>query len=51
MANQARIATARREQRAPNIEQIRHVLNAMPARTDIEKRHRAVIAFTISTGA
>jgi integrase len=51
MANQARIATARREQRGPSIEQIRHVLNAMSARTDIEKRDRAVIAFTILTGA
>jgi integrase len=50
MANQARIATARREQRAPSIEQIRQVLNAMPARTDIEKRDRALIAFTILTG-
>jgi integrase len=51
MANQARIATARREQRAPSIEQILHVLNAMPVRTEIEKRNRAVIAFTILTGA
>jgi integrase len=51
MANQARIATAHREQRGPSIEQIRHVLNAMPAGTDIEKRARAVIAFTILTGA
>ena len=51
MANQARIATARREPRAPTIEQIRHVLSAMPTLTDIEKRDRAVIAFTILTGA
>jgi integrase len=51
IANQARIATARREQRTPTIEQVRHVLKAMPARTDIEKRDRAVIAFTLLTGA
>jgi integrase len=50
-ANQARIATARREQRIPTIEQIRHVLKSMPARADIEKRDRAVIAFTLLTGA
>jgi integrase len=51
IANQARIATARREQRTPTIEQVRHVLKSMPACTDIEKRDRAVIAFTLLTGA
>ena len=51
IANQSRIATARREQRTPTIEQVRHVLKAMPARTEIEKRDRAVIAFTLLTGA
>src|SRR5205807_7798146 len=48
---QARIATAHRDQRIPTVEQIRHVLKAMPARTDIEKRDRAIIAFTLLTGA
>jgi integrase len=50
-ANQARVAAAHRQQRIPTIEQIRHVLKAMPATTDIEKRDRAVIAFTLLTGA
>src|SRR5260370_21829231 len=48
---QARIATAHRDHRIPTVEQIRHVLKAMPARTDIEKRDRAIIAFTLLTGA
>jgi integrase len=46
-----RVATAHRESRAPTIEQIRHVLNLMPAQHEIEKRDRALIAFTILTGA
>ena len=50
-ANQVRVATARREQRIPTVEQILHVLATMPAETDIEKRDRAVIAFTLLTGA
>src|ERR1700730_15986465 len=50
-ANQARVAAAHRQQRIPTVEQIRHVLKAMPAKTNIEKRDRAVIAFTLLTGA
>jgi len=50
-ANQLRVATARREQRIPTVEQILHVLATMPAETYIEKRDRAVIAFTLLTGA
>ncbi len=46
-----RIATTRREQRAPTLEQIRHVINSMPASTEIERRNRALVAFTILTGA
>ncbi len=46
-----RVATAHREQRAPTIEQIRHVISSMPTATDLEKRNRAVIAFTLLTGA
>src|SRR6266496_4229718 len=46
-----RIATARREQNGPTLEQVQHVLASMPAGTDIERRNRAVIAFTILTGA
>lgn len=46
-----RIATARREQKAPTLEQIRHVINSMPENSDIERRNRALIAFTLLTGA
>jgi len=46
-----RVATAHREQRVPTIEQVKHVISAMPAHTDIEKRNRALIAFTLLTGA
>ena len=35
----------------PTLEQIRHVIQVMPASTDIEQRDRALIAFTILTGA
>jgi len=37
----ARVATARREQRAPILEQIRHVIGAMPSATVIDRCHRA----------
>ncbi|WNC70911.1 site-specific integrase [Thalassotalea psychrophila] len=47
----ARIANAKRKKPVPSIEQITHVLENMPARTDIEKRNRAVIALTLLTGA
>jgi integrase len=46
-----RIATAQREQKVPTLEQIKHVINTMPARTEIERRDRALIAFTLLTGA
>lgn len=46
-----RIATAQREQKAPTLKQVRHVINAMPANSDIERRNRALIAFTLLTGA
>jgi integrase len=46
-----RIATAQREQRVPTIGQIRHVLNSMPTKTEIESRNRALIPFTLLTGA
>ncbi len=39
------------EKPVPTLEQIHHVLEAMPAGTDIELRNRALIAFTILTGA
>ena len=45
------IAKAVRERPAPTLEQIRHVLANMPNETDIEKRDRALIAFTTLSGA
>ncbi len=50
-ANDARIATASREQRAPSLEQVRLVIASMPAGSDIEKRDRALIAFILLTAA
>jgi len=46
-----RVATARREQKAPTLEQVKHVISVMPKDTEIECRNRALIAFTILTGA
>ena len=45
------VATARRAQKAPTLEQIKHVINLMPINTEIELRNRALIAFTLLTGA
>lgn len=47
----ARIAKAVREKPSPTVEQMHHVLAVMPATTDIERRDRALIAFTLLTGA
>jgi integrase len=49
--NDGRIANASREKPVPTLEQIRHVLASMPSATDIEKRDRALFAFTILSGA
>ncbi len=46
-----RVATAQREQRAPTLEQIKHVITTMPTVTDIERRNRALMAFTLLIGA
>jgi len=46
-----RIATARREKPVATLEQIKHVINIMPAGSEIELRNRALIAFTLLTGA
>jgi integrase len=48
---EARIAKATLERPVPTPEQIRHVLHHMPAESDIDLRNRAVIAFTLLTGA
>src|SRR5262249_12919753 len=48
---EVRIAKADFERPVPTVEQIRHVLESMPANTDVELRNRAVVAFTLLTGA
>jgi len=48
---ETRIAKANRPARVPTLEQIRHVIQSVPASTDIERRDRALIAFAILTGA
>lgn len=45
------VARARREQRVPTLDQVRHVLATMPTGTAIERRNRALIAFAILSGA
>ncbi len=45
------IAKAKRQRPVASVEQIRHVLTVMPNDTAIEKRDRALIAFTLLTGA
>jgi integrase len=50
-AKETRIAKAHREARVPTLEQIGHVVRTLPATTEIERRDRALIAFTILTGA
>jgi integrase/recombinase XerD len=42
------IAKTPNEERVPMLEQIRHVLEHLPFGTDIEKRNRALIAFTLA---
>jgi integrase len=46
-----RIATAQREREAPTLEQVKRVIELMPNRTEIERRNRALVAFTVLTGA
>ena len=46
-----RIATAKINKKVPTMEQIKHVISSMPNKTEIEKRNRALIAFTLLTGA
>ncbi len=50
-ANDSRIATAQREKRVPTLEQIHHVISTMATETDIQKRDKAIVAFTLLTGA
>jgi integrase len=50
-AHDARIAGATRERPAPELAQVHQVIDAMPSDTPAQKRDRAVIAFTLLTGA
>jgi len=47
---ETRVATAKRSRLVPTIEQIKHVINSLPFETVLEKRNRALIAFTLLTG-
>lgn len=46
-----RVATVRREQVGPTVEQVKHVIALMPAESAIQHRDRALVAFTLLTGA
>ncbi|MGB8029566.1 MAG: site-specific integrase [Terracidiphilus sp.] len=46
-----RIATAQRERKAPTLEQVQRVIETMPSGSEIERRNRALVAFTLLTGA
>ncbi len=48
---ETRIATAKRQKPVPTIEQIKHAINMMPIVTDIDRRDRCLVAFTLLTGA
>jgi len=45
------VARAKREKRVPTLEQVHHVLSIMPAATPLQRRDRALIAFTAITAA
>lgn len=49
--NEVRIATAKREQTGPTLEQAKSAISKMPAASHIERRNRALVAFTLLTGA
>ena len=49
--NDKRTAKASKAVKFPSLEQIRKVIMTMPANTDIERRNRALVAFTILTGS
>jgi integrase len=49
--NEARIATASRQRPAPSLDQVRHIVQTMPAETVMERRDRAVVALMMLTGA
>lgn len=45
------VARARREPKVPTLDQVRHVLATMTTATPMERRNRALIAFTVVTTA
>jgi integrase len=45
------VARARREKSVPTLDQVRRVIAGMPAETVLQRRDRALIAFTMLTGA
>jgi integrase/recombinase XerD len=47
----SRIAKTRMEKPVPSLEQVRHVIETMPADDAIKRRDRALVAFTLLTGA
>jgi integrase/recombinase XerD len=49
-ANQDRAGRATREKTPPTAAEVRKVLKAMPFDSDVEKRDKAIIAFTLLTG-
>lgn len=48
---EARVATARRQRPVPTLEQVQHVIRTMPHSSELERRDRALLAFTLITGA
>lgn len=50
-AKDTRVAIAKRVKRSPTLEQVKHVIAVMPHSSAIERRNRALVAFTILTGA
>ncbi len=47
----SRVATARRERNFPTMDQVKHVIATMPDSSEIGRRNRALVAFTLLTGA
>lgn len=49
-ANDVRVATAKRKIPFPTLDEVNQVLDGAPCRNAVEKRDRAIIAFTLLTG-
>lgn len=50
-ANDARVATARRQRPVPTPEQVRRAIDPMPGANEMDMRDRALLAFVFLTGA